>query len=528
MARNRTITLFAVCFACLLALASRADAQLANIAMAELYISILDASESWLAKAGEIALQLLAVTAVIGFAIGIKDLVVSGQLTMDGIVALLVRYAFIVGLLVWLLNAPQRLATIPASIKKIGATISGQDISFGGLITLFSQVVNPLVEFTNGLGWMDIGLIICMTFILFLINCLFFMIATTVLVVEIEAIFILIGGLFTASFFVIGYFRDSFLSYIKALAAVGVKMLMLCLCLGIMRNIMSTWPGMIASQLDNAESIFTFLMPMSCALLGFYTILKAVPQFASSIMTGSASGMDGGLVKAAAAAGYGLGAMIWQKSRTGAQGAIGAAYTVSQAAQAYQHTAQAARDTGSTPGEARKAGAWEAFKTVMTGPQAGGAQAAGDKIYSDYQRGQQYADARSSENNGADAFSSPPTAVGTAESGFGSGSASPSSSSSSGGNANGRGTEDDVSRASQPFSARETATSAGPYTTPASRSSGFESAVNEGRAAEMGRQSIAEARETRERDGSSETDSDSWGSYASDRKSDRGKRGEKG
>jgi hypothetical protein len=40
-------------------------------------------------------LQLLAVTAVIGFAIGVKDLALAGHVTLDGIVALLVRFAFI-------------------------------------------------------------------------------------------------------------------------------------------------------------------------------------------------------------------------------------------------------------------------------------------------------------------------------------------------------------------------------------------------------------------------------------------------
>jgi hypothetical protein len=134
-------------------------------------------------------------------------------------------------------------------------------------------------------------------------------------------------------------------------------------------------------------------------------ILNAVPQFASSIMTGSVSGMDGGAVRAAAAAGYGAGMSVWSKSRTMAQGAMGIGSTVSQAAQAYSHTAQAAKDTGSSPGEARKAGAWEAFKTVMTGPQAGGPRAAGDRIYSDHQRAAQFADAR---NSGADNLSAPP------------------------------------------------------------------------------------------------------------------------
>jgi type IV secretory pathway TrbL component len=383
--------------------AAPAHAQIANIAMAELYVGIIDACEGWLTKAGEIALQLLAVTAVIGFAIGVKDLALSCHITLDGIVALFVRYAFIVGLLVWLLSTPQRLALIPLSIKKIGSEISGQDISFGSLISLFSAVVNPLVEFTSGLGWTDVGLIICMTFIIFLINCLFFMIASTVLVVEIEAVFILIGGLFTASFFVIGYFRDSFLSYIKALAAVGVKMLMLCLCLGIMRNIMGSWPGMIAMQLNNSESVFSFLMPMACALIGFYMILKAVPQFASSVLTGSASGMDGGMVRAAVMAGYGLGATVVNTSRTMAQSLISGTSTVTQAAQSYQYTAQAAKDTGSTPGAAKAAGAREAFSTVMTGSRPGGPRAAGERIYADNQRAQQFADVRNSSANSVSA-----------------------------------------------------------------------------------------------------------------------------
>jgi type IV secretory pathway TrbL component len=196
-----------------------------------------------------------------------------------------------------------------------------------------------------------------------------------------------------------------FLSYIKALAAVGVKMLMLCLCLGIIRNIMSGWPGMIQSQLDNAESIFSFLMPMACALLGFYMILKAVPQFASSVLTGSVSGFDGGLAKSAAMAGYGLGVTVWQMSRTAAQKVIGGASVVSQAAQTYQYTSQAARDTGSDSDGAKAAGAKEAATTVMTGSQPGGPRAAGERIYSDHQRAAQFADVRS---GGADNLSAPP------------------------------------------------------------------------------------------------------------------------
>jgi hypothetical protein len=142
-------------------------------------------------------------------------------------------------------------------------------------------------------------------------------------------------------------------------------------------------------------------------------ILKAVPQFASSVLTGSVSGLDGGAVKAAAMAGYGLGTTVWQMSRTAAQSVIGGASVVSQAAQTYQYTAQASRDTGSTDGQAKAAGAKEAAATVMTGSQPGGPRAAGERIYSDYQRGQQFSDVRNT-GGASNTMASPVSAGATA------------------------------------------------------------------------------------------------------------------
>ena len=392
--RSPLKTPFVIAVMLLIYAASPADAQLANVAMADLYSDILQASQGWLQRAAEIALNLLAATAVIGFAISVKDLILSGNVTMESIVATLVRHIFIIGLVVWLLQAPQRLAFITLSIRRIGSSISGQDTSFAGLLMLYSDIVGPLVDFTLGLRWRDLGIMICMAFMIFLIHCLFFMIATTVLMVEIEAVFILIGGLFTSSFFVIGYFRDLFMSYIRALVAVGVKMLMLSLCLGIMRNIMATWPAMITAHLNSSESVFSFIMPMVSALLGFYMILKAAPQFAASMLTGSVSSMDGGLVKAAVVAGYGLTMTVAGAGAMAAKKVAAAGSTVEQAAQTYMYTSQAAQDTGASKGGARATGIKEALKTLATGPQAGGARAAGDRMYSDHQRAVQFADVR--------------------------------------------------------------------------------------------------------------------------------------
>jgi hypothetical protein len=250
---------------------------------------------------------------------------------------------------------------------------------------------------------------------------------------------------------------------------------------------------MIASQIENAESVFTFLMPMFCALIGFYMLEKAVPQFASSVMTGSVSGMDGGMVRASAAAGYGLGMTVLNTSRTAAQKMIGGASVVTQAAQTYMYTSQAAKDTGSTPGEARKAGAAEALKTIATGSQPGGPRAAGERIYADHQRGQQFADVRNSSAD-RNTMGVPPASQN-----------SQNSQSSQ---------KTDVASAT----AANAVQGMEPYKTP-SADSIFGPAANPARAAAGGNVTIAGSAEAKAaNDAWGSSTEDSWGSYASDRK----------
>jgi hypothetical protein len=227
---------------------------------------------------------------------------------------------------------------------------------------------------------------------------------------------------------------------------------------------------------------------MSCALIGFYMLVKAVPQFASSVMTGSVSGMDGGMVRAAAAAGYGLGMTVVNTSRMAAQKVIGGASLVSQAAQTYMYTSQAAKDTGSTPGEARKAGAAEALKTITMGSQPGGPRAAGERIYADHQRGQQFADVR---NSGAErnTMGVPPDSQSSQKT--------------------------DATTAS---AATNTAHGAGPYQTPSSDSI-FGPSANPSRAAAGGNVTIAGSAEAKAaNDAYGSSTEGSWGSFASDRK----------
>jgi hypothetical protein len=217
-------------------------------------------------------------------------------------------------------------------------------------------------------------------------------------------------------------------------------------------------------------------------------LVKAVPQFASSVMTGSVSGMDGGMVRAAAAAGYGLGMTVLNTSRTTAQKMIGGASVVSQAAQTYMYTSQAAKDTGSTSGEAKRAGAWEVFKTVMTGPQPGGPRAEGDRMYADHQRGTQFADVRNT-GNANNTLGVPPTAQ------------NPQKADAAGASA----------------AASGAAHGAGPYQTP-STDSIFGSSANPARNLASGNVTIAGSAEAKAANDIYGSSGGSWGSFASDRK----------
>ena len=201
---------------------------------------------------------------------------------------------------------------IPKSLKQLGQLIGGEYVGLASLLTLFARVTSPIVEFAAGLGWMDVGLIVIYRFLVFVINCLCFMIMTTVLCIKIELVFISIGGLFTLGFFVLGFFRDYFMGYLRVLVHVGVKLLLLSLLMGLIGKIVATWPAQIAAYIQEPNGVFVFVVPLCSALVAFYMIVKSVPNYAVAITTGSASANNNFM--AAVAAGAGLGMTVWNTS----------------------------------------------------------------------------------------------------------------------------------------------------------------------------------------------------------------------
>jgi len=374
-------------------------------AMSEIFNEIRSNSQAWKINVSVYARVMLTAITVIAFAIGCKDLALSGGgLQLEGIVALFVRFAFIVGIINWLLLSPDRLLLIPKSLTALGVEIGGAEPSIANAEQAFNRIINPLGVYYTSLSWVNnIGESILCLILLLLVWALMILFATTVLLVQMETIFILIGGMITASFFVLGYFREMFMGYIRALAMNGIKLLLLSLMLGLMLNIMNGWGLTLMSGLSidparveqaridtqsptvhaaervaikeaakQPRGLYDTAVPIVFGLMAFYIILRSVPQYAVAILSGHATA-DGGLGRAAVMAGLGTVATVWNVSRGISQTARNTANAVHNASNAFGSTIQTvpASDKGpvsvNNAGIAMSKGAMAFMSTIVGG-----------------------------------------------------------------------------------------------------------------------------------------------------------------
>lgn len=383
------LSLFVLC----LVLLSAAPALPAVPGASDMYILSMKIKNisisNWLPRIANYTIGILWFTSLIAFAIGCKDLALSGGgLQLEGIVALVVRFAFLTGMMFWLLSNQKMFFLIPDSIEHLGGYISTgtpQWLSFTSISTAFVGILTPIIDFYRTLNWTSPGLLLVCLILVFFINCLAVLFITTVLLVRIETMFIVIGGMFTAAFFVIGYFRDLFMGYIKALAMNGIKLLLLSLCLSLLTDLIADWKGYY-TIIDDPAIIYDTVIPMTFALMAFYIVIKSVPQYAVAILTGHATA-DGGLAKAAVTAGIGAAATVWNVSRGISQTAVNTVAATHNAAESYNNAVSPVKDSirkdlgGSlsnmSPSQrnellkARGAGTWEAVKTFMSSPIGG-------------------------------------------------------------------------------------------------------------------------------------------------------------
>ena len=365
----------------------------AQIGLAEMFYLNQDiediAVSNWLPRISRYTIGLLWTTSMIAFAIGCKDLAISSGIQLEGIISLFVRFAFLSGVMYWLLRNPRMFFFIPNSLERLGgyiATGSTGNLSYTRIASAFTGIMSPIYKYYQTLDWLSPGLLLVCLILLFFISCLCVLFVTTIILVRIETIFIIIGGMFSAAFFVLGYFRDIFMGYIKAIAMNGVKLLLLSLCINLLADTIDSWKGQFIYGIDYPAMIYDTVFPITLVLMAFYIVIKSIPQYAVAIFTGHATA-DGGLARAAVMAGIGTAATVWNVSRGISQTAINTASTTHKAAQAYNNVTSPVRDAidkslggnysrmtqdqKKEMAEANSAGIWAAAKTLMSSPIGG-------------------------------------------------------------------------------------------------------------------------------------------------------------
>lgn len=327
------------------------------------------ALEKWLPLISKYALSLLYVTSIIALAIGYKDILLSGGAQLEGTIALFVRLAFLTGMMAWLLNNPLLFTYIPKSLDQLGgyiATGKAGELSYTKISGAFAGILDPIFKYYETLRWYNSAAIIIVCIVLiFFINCLAVLFLSALILVRIETMFILIGGMFTASFFVLGYFRDIFMGYIKALAMNGVKLLLLSLCVGFLADFIEGW-NVSSWDIDHPIIIYNTIIPMAFTLMTFYIIVKSVPQYAVAILTGHASA-DGSIAKAAAMAAIGTAANVWNMSSQSIKNTGSAVHNAYQAVKSFGETKDAYRADGAGSLVSNTMGAMSFLKTATFG-----------------------------------------------------------------------------------------------------------------------------------------------------------------
>jgi hypothetical protein len=258
--------------------------------MSELNLATI---QTWLGRAAQVALAMTSSLAVIGFVLSIKDLIIAGSITIESVLGLAIRYILLIGVAMWILQTnPYLIYDIPKSFARLGTIITGQSADISSLMDVQNSLLEPIIAVQAGLSWTQMGLSLALYLVRAALCILFFMMGATLLVAQVEVIFVAVAGMFTVSFIFIPFFKDVFLGFLKGIATAGLKCTLIAFLLQIVVHIVSGWPALIAGSADG-EGLLVITLPMIAAETIMYMLLKAIPSIANQIMSGQPSMMNG-------------------------------------------------------------------------------------------------------------------------------------------------------------------------------------------------------------------------------------------
>jgi len=280
-----------------------------------------------------------------------------------------------IGLVVWMLQTdPLLIYKMATSISKLGYVITKQSADFQTIIETQRVLVEPIQEAMEQLSWMHMGTHFLLGLLMSAMSILFYLMGATLLVCQMEMVFVMVAGLFTISLIFIPYFKDVFVGYIKGLATAALKCALVSFVLQIIISITQGWPNIIRTASITGEGMVSVCLPMVAAEAVMFMLLKAIPNMASLIMSGQATSLGGGAFNAPifAAAGAAMSAAKMAYKAPGKAREIAAKTTgvarkiggrVKDTAASFSDARKSARSNGASQKGAAMTGAKEAMKT---------------------------------------------------------------------------------------------------------------------------------------------------------------------
>jgi len=242
--------------------------------------------------------------ATVSLAVGLIQMMLSGESTLGSVMAHLTRWILYVGFFM-LIMREDGVFFIPniisASFLALSEDVAQGSLSPGGLLTSGIQIFTTLTHFAGTLGWTQTARALMIVICAIVILVVFAMLTATLAATLIEMYIVIAGGAILLGFAGISYTKDIALNYLKYAVSVGVKLVVIAIIARLAAEMATGW----ASEL-RMTTWTQFFGTMGFLLGGSVTLLisaQMVPGLAQSIVSGSSVSSGGALGTAAGVAG---------------------------------------------------------------------------------------------------------------------------------------------------------------------------------------------------------------------------------
>ena len=245
--------------------------------------------------------------ATISLAIGMIQMILSGESNLGSVAAHLTRWIVYVGFFMWVMGGQAFFIPhlVVESFVEAATEISGSQIMPGDVLEYGISIFGSLMATAHAMGWKEVIVAGLSGIVLILV---FAVLAAIIACTLIEMYIVVCGGSILLGFAGVEFTRDIAISYLKYSVSVGVKLLTIMIIAAVARDMCGKWAASLGAIGDGE-----FFAVVGYLLGGSVTLTLSafmIPNIAQGIISGTSLATGGMLrnVTAAPALAAGAGA----------------------------------------------------------------------------------------------------------------------------------------------------------------------------------------------------------------------------